>query len=250
MQSSFYTKQKEVKILQNFRKEMYKFECRDSSSLILKWFKEKGVKNPLTLKDALKEDTTLICDTPMAGFSGCGLLIYPKTNGKESCYLGEFLGGSRHGKGYRLQDGTIYIGEYQYESKNGKGASIKADTGEIFFKGNFAFDQMHGECYFKNSDYEYFGEINNGIFNGKTEIKYANNDRFEGTIFNGLINGKGTLNFANGDCYDGQFKNNVMHGTGTYKWANGKIFRGEFFEGRMQYTTSQVTSMQKIGEIS
>jgi hypothetical protein len=223
----------EIDILLDLKAEFRKFHNKDPTSLMLKWLKSKNISHPRIKKNIFSKNDMFISLNPVKDYSGFGILIYSIEKNKNSCYIGDFFGGRRHGKGWRLIDGTIYIGEYNYGLKHGEATILNVNSKEVVFEGSFNFNRMHGKCYFKDSEHEFEGEVNNDTYHGPCSIKYANNNFFKGEMDNGRIRGQGKLKYANGDVYKGEFLDNLMHGKGVYTWKNGKTYKGEFRHGKM-----------------
>tara|TARA_B100000780_G_scaffold110603_1_gene77379 strand:+ start:133 stop:510 length:378 start_codon:yes stop_codon:yes gene_type:complete len=68
---------------------------------------------------------------------------------------------------------------------------------------------------FYNGD-TYFGEFEDGQFQGQGTYKYANGDEYIGEFKNGSMNGHGVFKFADQDEYIGQFQNGTRTGHGIY----------------------------------
>lgn len=224
----------EVEIMVNIDRELKSFNSQDPSSLILKWFREKGVNKPKISNKTFTGQIIFIAKETNPNYSGPGIMIFPKQGTRNNCYIGNFAKGKRDGKGWRLMRGYIYIGDYHQDAKHGGAIMIKQDSGELIFEGNFHTDKMHGQCFWKDPSHVYKGEINMQVYNGPCTIKYPNGDRFKGQMKNGNILGVGTLQYGNGDVYEGEFAKNLMHGKGTYTWLNGESYEGNFVDGKIR----------------
>lgn len=224
----------ESKILLNIEKEMKLLETKEASSLILQWFQKKGVKNPIISNKIFTGDITFVASSAKSDYSGPGIMVFPKQNSKNNCYIGNFNKGKRDQKGWRLMRGFLYIGNYQMDAKHGKAIMVKKDNGEVIFRGSFHQDKMNGECYWEDPNHTYEGNINMQIYDGKCKVTYPSGDVFQGTMKNGSIEGQGILEYGCGDKYVGEFRKNLMNGKGTYHWKNGEKFDGIFVDGKMR----------------
>lgn len=224
----------EVKIMKDIDNQLVIFKNNGPNSLIKEWFNNYQIKSPKLSDTAFKGDITFIAQTPKANYSGPGIMIFSKQNSRSNCYIGNFNKGKRDGKGWRLMRGYIYIGNYRNDAKHGKAIMIKENDGELIFEGNFHDDKMHGECFWKDNNHSYRGNINMQVYDGKCSIEYPNGDHFSGVMKNGSIEGIGKLRYSNGDVYEGEFKKNMMSGKGTYTWKNGESFNGEFIDGKIK----------------
>lgn len=223
----------EVQIMKDIDNQVVAFK-NGGKSLIRDWFAKEGVKSPKLSDTAFKGEITFISPNPRSTYSGPGIMIFSRQNSRSSCYIGNFTKGKRDGKGWRQMKGYIYIGGYRNDLKHGKAIMIKENDGQLIFDGNFHEDKMHGECFWKDVNHTFQGNINMQTYDGKCKIIYPNNDEFNGMMKNGSINGFGTLKYANGDQYEGQFVNNFMSGKGTYTWKSGESFNGDFVDGKIK----------------
>ena len=244
MQHKDLLKTQEVQIMVNIDRELNYYSEKNPSSLILQWFNSKGITKPKISKTTFTNNIIFIAEDTKATHSGPGIMIFPKQNNRNNCYIGNFSKGKRDGKGWRLMRGYIYIGDYSSDAKHGRAVMIKGDSGDLIFEGNFHMDKMNGKCFWKDPSHEFNGEINMQVYNGPCSIKYPNGDRFKGTMKNGNIEGHGKLFYGNGDVYEGEFKKNLMHGQGNYTWQNGEIYNGEFIDGKIR---GQGTMTSPIG---
>jgi len=79
----------------------------------------------------------------------------------------------------------------------------------------------------------YTGQFNQeGKWEGKGLLKFANGNIYEGEFKGGLPNGKGNFKFANGNIYEGDYKNGLFDGKGIFKWNDGDIYEGEYKENK------------------
>lgn len=234
MSNSEHMSSLEVKILREIDSQLKKFQSDKNSTLISKWFQEKGIKNPKISNEAYKGNITFIAKDPKANYTGPGIMIFPMQNSKMNCYIGDFRDGQREGKGWRLMKGYIYIGDYKNDTKHGNAIMLKEENGALIFKGKFADDKMHGECFWADPSHTFRGRINMQVYDGKCEIVYPNGDKFTGNMDKGNINGRGKLEYGNGDVYEGEFNKNLMNGKGTYIWKNGERYNGNFVDGKIR----------------
>ena len=109
---------------------------------------------------------------------------------------------------------------------------------ETYNNGNKYFGQIRnglrngkGKMYYLNGS-QYDGEWKDDLFEGKGILYNSNGDKYEGDWKKDKKEGKGILYCFNGDRYEGYFKNNEMEGKGTYYYKNGDKYIGEWINGR------------------
>ncbi|MFW2439918.1 MAG: C13 family peptidase [Arenicellales bacterium] len=74
----------------------------------------------------------------------------------------------------------------------------------------------------------YYGEMSNGLFNGKGTLVWDTGDEYTGNFKDGLFSGVGTFEFRDGTIYTGEFQSGVMQGQGEYIDTDGTVYKGEF----------------------
>lgn len=215
----------EIQILKNFQAEFEKYKTKAKDSLILEWFRSKGIKKPVHTFNTFKYNVEFIGEKDKAKYSGFGILIYPTEIPYSKCYIGEFKKGRRNGKGFRLMNSTIFDGEYKMDRKHGRARmwEINDYKQRLVFEGSYLEGQMHGECFVRDADHEFQGQVYKGLYHGACEIKYPNGDRYSGAMFKGEMSGKCTIEYANGDRYDGQLFENRRTGEGNYTWSTRNV---------------------------
>ena len=159
------------------------------------------------------------------GQTGRGLATY--TN--EDVYEGDFLDGTREGRGKYLykSNGDKYEGDWKSNCKHGLGRLIYAGKGE------------------------YYGYWENGRRHGEGVFTYPNGDTYSGWFKFGDKEGTGTYKFAksqmklfgewkmgqictgrwiypNGVYYEGKFENNKPLGQGKWVFKSGNELYGEY----------------------
>lgn len=151
-------------------------------------------------------------------------------------YLGQVVNNMKQGIGaYYFDNGARFEGEYSNDVINGSGIYFWNDnhyfagtwingkrTGygiEVRADGSFTCqywenEQMIGKPSVNNpqrlnfSNGYYWGEVSNGIANGKGKYYWNDGSSFEGTWINGIINGSGLLTYSNNmGYYVGYWKN-------------------------------------------
>ena len=181
----------------------------------------KGIESPIESKMAFSNAIRFFGKDKSPNYTGPGILIYPSKVKFSKAFIGHFQMGKRHGKGFRLAMNKLYIGEYFEDQKNGNAQiwDISSQYEKIkTFEGQYQNGFMHGDCYYKNADHEFQGNINKGLYNGFSTILYNNGTKFEGMMVNGVINGRAKIYYNNGDIYEGVLRNNEMTGEGKYVW--------------------------------
>jgi len=118
---------------------------------------------------------------------------------------------------------------------------IKKDINKMYNQIDKKFDDLiknntHNNKEFKYKDGRYFGQVINGVEEGKGILYYNNGDRYEGDWRNGKVEGKGIKYFSNDDKYEGDFRNGKFEGKGIYYFNNGDRYEGDFrndnFDGK------------------
>ena len=145
-----------------------------------------------------------------------------KGNNNELIFEGKYLKGKRNGNGKEYYNGNILIfeGEYLKGKRTGKGK-------EYYYTGK----KWNGKGYTPD------GEISYELKEGKGLVKeydYDENFEFEGEYNNGLREGKGKeYYFLNKLKYEGEYSNGKRNGKGIeYRYDNKTKFIGEFRDGK------------------
>jgi hypothetical protein len=149
-------------------------------------------------------------------------------------YIGEIWDGWRHGVGkYDYdKDGSMYFGEWVLGTRHGKGLFIWHD-GERY-EGEWVFGKMHGKgkYFYLNGDY-YEGEWITDFKQGHGDYEYkSSGSRYSGSWLGDKRNGKGTFWWSNGDYYEGEWSDSKMCGYGVYVFATGDRFEGNWMEDK------------------
>lgn len=78
----------------------------------------------------------------------------------------------------------------------------------------------------------YKGQISveRNIPHGQGEMKWTNNDVYNGEWHFGKRNGSGTMKYNDGTKYTGEWKNNKKHGNGSIYYQNGKKYVGQWYK--------------------
>ena len=145
-------------------------------------------------------------------------------------YVGEIVGGCRHGHGVMsfAATGDIYEGTFQNDEITGNGV-FKYSNGDVY-EGGFINSQKHGNGVFTYANgNKYEGNYANDVRSGKGKFKWASGASYEGDFSNDLKNGYGVMTYESGDRYEGFFKNDKRDGAkGVYMWSNGERYNGTF----------------------
>ena len=116
---------------------------------------------------------------------------------------------------------------------HGKGSKTFYD-GTVFY-GNWenGLPIGSGEIRYIDND-KYNGEIDFQYSpSGIVTMHFSNGDFYEGNFVNGKMEGTGKLILASKDLYEGTFQNDKMHGNGKYIFANKDFYEGSFINGKM-----------------
>jgi len=210
----------EIKILLNLKHQLDLYQKKSEDSLILKWFKSKGVDSPIESFNAFKYDVHFLGKKEDPKYTGFGIIIYPSDQPFTKCYIGEFKRGRRNGKGWRLLNDTIFEGTYKRDFKHGPAKNWKVQDSkfENVFDGMYVDGKMHGKCFLKDANHTFEGHVFKGLYHGKCKITYPNGDIFQGSMIKGEMSGQAKITYANGDKYEGGLLNNSLTGEGNYSW--------------------------------
>ena len=216
-------------------------------------------KNPNLIR-TIKEQAEIISEDDFetilqSNFPNLNRIVYPEGNSPSSFPQKNIF----FFDPIKFPSGEIYKGSWDSNKKRqGFGISISAD-GNTLYKGNWESDKIGDFGLFleKNGNY-YLGQIKEGKFEGKGELKiegiskyngefkndlpegkgifedYENNYKYDGDWSLGKKNGRGVLEFTDGTKYEGDFKNDLYDGNGIITFNNGNIYEGEFVEGSIK----------------
>jgi hypothetical protein len=216
-------------------------------------------KNPNLIR-TIKEQAEIISEDDFetilqSNFPNLNRIVYPEGNSPSSFPQKNIF----FFDPIKFPSGEIYKGSWDSNKKRqGFGISISAD-GNTLYKGNWESDKIGDFGLFleKNGNY-YLGQIKEGKFEGKGELKiegiskyngefkndlpegkgifedYENNYKYDGDWSLGKKNGRGVLEFTDGTKYEGDFKNDLYDGNGIIKFNNGNVYEGEFVEGNIK----------------
>ena len=216
-------------------------------------------KNPNLIR-TIKEQAEIISEDDFetilqSNFPNLNRIVYPEGNSPSSFPQKNIF----FFDPIKFPSSEIYKGSWDSNKKRqGFGISISAD-GNTLYKGNWESDKIGDFGLFleKNGNY-YLGQIKEGKFEGKGELKiegiskyngefkndlpegkgifedYENNYKYDGDWSLGKKNGRGVLEFTDGTKYEGDFKNDLYDGNGIIKFNNGNVYEGEFVEGNIK----------------
>ena len=80
----------------------------------------------------------------------------------------------------------------------------------------------------------YDGGFKNGKFHGTGQYSWPTGESYTGSYVNGIIQGRGLIKWADGESYEGSFENGIIQGHGLFKYANGDSYEGSFVNGIRQ----------------
>jgi len=178
---------------------------------------------------------------------GEGKLFY----GNGTVYVGSFVNSSPNGYGVKTtNNGTIYRGYYTNSIENGEGTLSFPNgtyyTGEWEMSlpwkingysknGNLIFRTEGGKGFGKYVMYlngEYFGNFNEGKFDGLGKLNMFNGVNYEGTFKNGVFHGFGSLKEKNRFSYIGNFLNGKQNGKGEKTYIDNRKYIGDWENGK------------------
>ncbi len=174
-------------------------------------------------------ETAICAGDELAKWDNCiGEFTYPD-GGK---YVGEFMDGTRNGKGtYIFVNGEKYVGEYKDGIRNGQGTFTYAEGDE--YVGGFKDGKRNGQgTYTYANGQKYVGEYKDDFANGQGTYTWPSGQKYVGEHKKSKANGQGTWTFSNGDVYVGDFKDDKFHGQGVYSYVNGSKYVGEYKEDK------------------
>ena len=242
---------------ENSHQFIYKNETTGSEGKETKLYNQN--KNPNLIR-TIKEQAEIISEDDFetilqSNFPNLNRIVYPEGNSPSSFPPKNIFSFDP----IKFPSGEIYKGSWDSNKKRqGFGISISAD-GNMLYKGNWESDKIGDFGLFleKNGNY-YLGQIKEGKFEGKGELKiegiskyngefkndlpegkgifedYENNYKYDGDWSLGKKNGRGVLEFTDGTKYEGDFKNDLYDGNGIIKFNNGNVYEGEFVEGNIK----------------
>jgi hypothetical protein len=179
-------------------------------------------------------------------------------NMSESCsYVGEYVGGLRHGFGYFKSSKFVYNGAWENDLCHGECLAFvrKEDNMDRHGSGSFRNNVMHGmgKIWSKSSMFSYTGEFSKDKRHGHgTWVNGSGKKSFTGQFVDDKINGDGVMTFSNKTTltgvfdgpwcfgegtlrdqsgaviYQGNFVRSEKHGKGVMYYANGECYDGEF----------------------
>ena len=151
-------------------------------------------------------------------------------------------------------------------------ANILGTTTWVFSEGNFKYQPLESGHSFKGrwsegepdiygiyeveEQYQYIGEIKDGVIEGHGKLiendgdsfvgtfkqgilsglgtaRYSNGSTFNGTLLNFEPNGEGEILVPDGSSYSGGWQSGEYSGSGVYTARNGDRYSGEFINGKL-----------------
>jgi hypothetical protein len=103
----------------------------------------------------------------------------------------------------------------------------------------------------------YKGQISveRNIPHGQGEMKWTNNDVYNGEWHFGKRNGSGTMKYHNETKYTGKWKNNKKHGYGSMHYQNGKKYVGQWYKdirqgiGSLHYNDGKIAKGNWVNDV-
>eukprot|EP00392_Amoebophrya_sp_AT5.2_P007936 g7955.t1 len=119
------------------------------------------------------------------------------------------------------EDGRTYEGQWLGGSRKGKGIE-RSRYGDFVYEGEFVDDKYEGlGCMRWSNGCNYVGDFWQNQKHGRGHEKYATGDEYRV--------GRDQMVSP----YRGQFLHNLPHGRGSYTKKDGAVIRGLFHEGRL-----------------
>ena len=215
-------------IFDDFNENCICINSKDNPYIFIKNYKGNAII--YYLKENLKYEGKYIIENNLPEINGQG--TYTWKNGDK--YEGEFKDNKREGEGILInKNGGVFCGDWENgEFKSGKKIiNRKMELhSSIDVKKNYGITGK-GVQYYKNGFY--YGDLNNGIREGKGIYYYKDNSKYEGEWKNDKIEGKGIFTWKNGDKYEGEFKDNKREGEGTYTKKDGTKSKGKWKDNKL-----------------
>jgi len=179
-------------------------------------------------------------------FNGYGHLKYK--NGSE--YIGQFVDGVKHGKGwYSSSSGYEYEGDW-LKGKQSGAAKIQYKNGDVYtgevkdslrdgfgelyqvsstrnFKGCWDKDNLKGEVEIKEPKWTFKGKLDFQKSVGQGVLQYQDGSEYRGNIQNFKRHGKGQLQLKMGQRITGIWNNNINVESATIIDEHGFTWRGQ-----------------------
>jgi len=148
-------------------------------------------------------------------------------------YLGQWLGGLRHGYGLHIwPDGTKYEGQWENDNAAGQGRLEHIEDG--VYDGQWRNSKAHGHgTYNYSNGTKYIGQWEDDKQHGDGLQSWPDGNRYEGQYRGGRKNGKGHFNWASGATFEGEFADNNFDGFGIYQWEDGRTYEGQWCSNQM-----------------
>ena len=173
------------------------------------------------------------------------------SNGSQ--YVGQFVGGLRHGQGsHTYSNGAEYVGNWANDKRHGQGIfEMKTALMDIVQDGLWENDVFQGENKMETPARNELGQIlcvgsphemsqmpdvskNWNACLGEIRWEYSGGGSYVGEFENGAWHGQGTFKQGPNEEYVGEWQNNQPHGQGTYTYADGTINTGQWKNGVFQ----------------
>ena len=141
---------------------------------------------------------------------------------------------------YVQKENGFYIGQALDNVNKEQGKVVRYGRGAFkynddnisfvgYWKNNLKVKE--GVIYGKEFDIVFKGVFENGLRNGKGELKFVNGDKYVGMFRDDVREGKGVYYWKDGSRWEGEFKNNVMNGNGMYYAIDGDTFEANYENG-------------------
>ena len=110
--------------------------------------------------------------------------------------------------------------------------NIRNDISKMYAKMNKNFEDLKinkdKNQELVNHNGRFYGQVINGLPEGKGVMTYNDGDKYEGEWKNAKFEGRGIYTWNNGDRYIGDFKNGLKDGKGIMYWKDGDRYEGDF----------------------
>lgn len=161
--------------------------------------------------------------------SGIGQEVHPN----KTYFIGSFLEGRYHGKGFLLSGDFFYEGEFENDLIQGQGR-VTHNKGTVY-QGEFQANEAHGLGREDYSDGSYYqGQFFEGKKQGEGKFVWDNGNQYLGDFVANKFEGKGEYRFGDGSVYQGEFKDGKMNGFGIFTWPDGQTYEGNYKDDRKE----------------
>mmetsp|Transcript_13387 Transcript_13387/g.25192 ORF Transcript_13387/g.25192 Transcript_13387/m.25192 type:complete len:375 (-) Transcript_13387:1081-2205(-) len=148
-------------------------------------------------------------------------------------YVGEYVDGKRHGKGYQILNCRMdYEGSFKNDKRHGEGKL--EDPKQRTFEGEFADDWIKtGKVTFP-SKAVFDGSFKYLVPHGRGKFTHPSGISYEGSFEDGIPEDSRAVLAIRDATYVGPIKNGYAEGYGELKTSDGRYYKGSFVKGQLK----------------